>query len=234
MTSKISALLRFGSPAILVSVGNATSRSDGAMQSGYKIPNDPRRDVGASTPAAAAAPGDFSYLEKWKAWAYAEPTDPALRAAFDQFCMDQTGGGWDRVDDMAFRRAGSPGDGSAAIAASLGVKAGAIPAYRMYVRRDAGEVALVAQLASGATGHPSILHGGITALLFDEGMGWMTAAYRLKEHGVLGALNDVNFEGATDIRKKSVRTGCYIVFVYSWAVNIFSCASMMLTSDSRS
>jgi acyl-coenzyme A thioesterase PaaI-like protein len=175
----------------LATAGAAAIRCDGSSQSGYKVPNDPNDPT--------------TYLEQWQAWAYATPKDPALAAALAQFRVDQTGGGWDRVDDMAFRRSGFPGDGSAAIAASLGVKAGAIPAYRMFLRRDGGEVAVVAQLARGATGHPGILHGGVTALLFDEGMGWMTAAYRLQEQGFLRLLNDPNYVDAPDIRKKSVR-----------------------------
>ena len=84
----------------------------------------------------------------------------------------------------------------------------------MFLRRDGGEMAVVAQLASGTTGHPSILHGGITALLFDEGMGWMCAAYRLHEHGRLRLLNDPDCPDASDIRKKSVGS---VTLSRSWA-----------------
>lgn len=107
---------------------------------------------------------------------YATPTETAVQAAFDMFERpvekNRENAGktpWLRVDNVRAKRAGNA-DGlqGHAIADSLGVRAGALTAYRMYVRPDGREVAVVVRFADGVYGHKGILHGGISALLFDE------------------------------------------------------------------
>jgi hypothetical protein len=65
-----------------------------------------------------------------------------------------------------------------------------VACHSRYLRRDGSEVAVVAQCARGTDGHSGILHGGVTALLFDEATGWMNACSRLQESGKLTAFTD--------------------------------------------
>lgn len=37
-----------------------------------------------------------------------------------------------------------------------------------YLREDGEELVVLLQCADGTSGHPGILHGGITSLIFDE------------------------------------------------------------------
>ena len=40
------------------------------------------------------------------------------------------------------------------------------------MKKDGSELVVTVKLGHKLTGHPSILHGGITALLFDNALGW--------------------------------------------------------------
>ena len=51
------------------------------------------------------------------------------------------------------------------------------------MKRDGSEMKVLAHFGHGTAGHPGILHGGITALVFDEAMGYMAAAARLRQVG---------------------------------------------------
>lgn len=59
-----------------------------------------------------------------------------------------------------------------------------------FLREDGKELVVVVQFADGTSGHTNILHGGIAALLFDEAMGWMAGAARLREAGNLDIIRD--------------------------------------------
>mmetsp|Transcript_39020 Transcript_39020/g.50453 ORF Transcript_39020/g.50453 Transcript_39020/m.50453 type:complete len:253 (+) Transcript_39020:85-843(+) len=49
---------------------------------------------------------------------------------------------------------------------------GLIEDFQVYVRKDKTGLVSVLQLGHATTGHPGIVHGGITALAFDNMMGW--------------------------------------------------------------
>jgi acyl-coenzyme A thioesterase PaaI-like protein len=74
-----------------------------------------------------------------------------------------------------------------AIFDSLGAKANAVRTYRIYCTADGKETVAVATLMPGSEGHPGILHGGVTALLFDNTLGWANAVARLANAGELTA-----------------------------------------------
>ena len=77
-----------------------------------------------------------------------------------------------------------------AIFDTLGAKTNAVPMYRIYARRDGSAVAAVATAAAGCDGHKGIVHGGITALLFDNTLGWTNAVAVLADNGSLAAVLD--------------------------------------------
>ena len=122
----------------------------------YKIPNDPRRAL-------------ISYADKWEDWAYKTPDDVSeVSTIFKEF---ESNPEWTRCDDTFSKRNGNPNISSShAIVGSLGVRAGAIKSYRMYLKNDGSEIAMVVNFGHGVAGHPGILHGGVTGLLFDEAM----------------------------------------------------------------
>ena len=64
---------------------------------------------------------------------------------------------------------------------TLGARTNSIRLYQLYAKRDGTAVAGIASLGSGLDGHPGIVHGGVTALLFDNTFGWANAIGLLKE-----------------------------------------------------
>jgi len=143
---------------------------------GYKRPNDPLRNV-----------KDFN--EQWHEWAYAtsDTLDPVLASTLAKY----EGKGWMRIDDVNVKRVGNAYSlRGQAIKDTLAIRANALPAYRMYLREDGSELVLVVQCVDGTSGHKNILHGGITALLFDETMGWMAGAARMRDANLLHIMTD--------------------------------------------
>lgn len=45
--------------------------------------------------------------------------------------------------------------------------------YEIYKKNDLSEIVCVIKFGSALNGHPGIVHGGITALLFDNTFGWL-------------------------------------------------------------
>jgi len=175
----------------------ATASSD---VSGYVRPDDARRFVAPLTKATVP----LSFVDKWEAWAHGPPPPgPALAAALARF---EGNAAWARVDDVL------EGSRSSAISGSLGVRAKAIPLYRMYLKRDGSELAVVALLGDGTSGHGGILHGGITSLLFDEALGWANAAARLAEVDGLALLLDPS--SSADLMQASVATFGFTAFLH--------------------
>ena len=87
-----------------------------------------------------------------------------------------------RAEIIARRKRGT------AITDAMALTAGAMPVYRMYLKRDGSALAVLVRFAHGSSGHPGILHGGVSALVFDEAMGYMAAAARLRQAGDLHIL----------------------------------------------
>ena len=48
-----------------------------------------------------------------------------------------------------------------------------VEAFEVYVNPKTSEAHVVAHFGSGLNGHPSVVHGGILALAFDETFGWL-------------------------------------------------------------
>ena len=70
---------------------------------------------------------------------------------------------------------------------TLGARTNSIRLYQLYAKVDGTAVAGIASLGSGLDGHPGIVHGGVTALLFDNTFGWANAIGLLKERSALAA-----------------------------------------------
>ena len=94
---------------------------------GYVRPNDPRR-----LPPAAAGSNATAFDQRWSAWAYGAAGPAFARAAAPFEASNE----WARVDDVNNRRAGSAkGSQNHAIEDALGVRAGAVPHYRMFLKK---------------------------------------------------------------------------------------------------
>lgn len=118
-------------------------------------------------------------LEEWHEQA------PAAAAAEAAIAHLETDPNYVRIDKLfSAHMAGH------AIFDSLGAKTNAIHTYRIYCTRDGRETVAVATLMPGSDGHPGIVHGGVTALLFDNTLGWMNAVARLAASGDLQATLD--------------------------------------------
>jgi len=96
---------------------------------------------------------------------------------------------------------GGSGGSSHAIFETLGAKTNALRAYRIYSKRDGSEIVAIARLgACGLDGHRGIVHGGVTALLFDNTFGWANAVSKLHEEGDLASVLS-HLEGKDDENK---------------------------------
>ncbi|KAJ8614574.1 hypothetical protein CTAYLR_004940 [Chrysophaeum taylorii] len=98
-------------------------------------------------------------VEAWRE----QPLDAAAEAAVAQFKESSE---WVRIDSLAAR----------GVLVTLGAETNALKTYRIYARRDGSEVAAVTSFGGeSCTGHPGIVHGGCTALLFDTTFGFANA-----------------------------------------------------------
>jgi len=86
-----------------------------------------------------------------------------------------------RIDEVMVHRNGARAVRGNAVVDSLALEARALPLHRIYLREDAKEIAILLQFAPGSTGHPGVVHGGVTAMLFDNAMGWMAAISKLRD-----------------------------------------------------
>jgi hypothetical protein len=51
-----------------------------------------------------------------------------------------------------------------------------IEAYEIYMNQESKEIVCIIRFGSVLNGYPGIVHGGITALMFDNSFGWLLAA----------------------------------------------------------
>lgn len=168
---------------------------------GYKRPSDPARTV-----------KDFN--EQWHEWAYAKSAtlDPVLASTLAKY---EGSDRWSRIDDVSVKRKGDAyGLRGQAIRDSLAIRAGALPAYRMYLRDDGEELVLVVQCSNGTSGHTNILHGGISALLFDESMGWMAGAARMRDANLLHIMKDPTLTPNADDMKQIYQAVGFTAFLH--------------------
>lgn len=105
---------------------------------------------------------------------------PPCRKAAEVVAKYEESADWVRADLTL----ANGGDGHA-IFDTLGAKTNAIPMYRIYARRDGSAVAAIATASQGCDGHKGIVHGGVTAMLFDNTLGWTNAVSILAENGAL-------------------------------------------------
>lgn len=74
---------------------------------------------------------------------------------------------------------------------TLGAQANAVKMYRIFSRLDGSETVSVAVLGEeGCDGHKGIVHGGLTAMLLDNTLGWANAVELLANSGELEATLD--------------------------------------------
>jgi acyl-coenzyme A thioesterase PaaI-like protein len=90
---------------------------------------------------------------------------------------------WMRADKMIFSDGGWTG-----ILDTVGPQTNAVHMYRIWTSVDGQSCVALAQLCDGCDGHRGIVHGGVTALLFDNTLGWANAMSLLAERGRLAAL----------------------------------------------
>ncbi|KAL1495185.1 hypothetical protein AB1Y20_017050 [Prymnesium parvum] len=141
----------------------------------------------AAAAAASLAAGGAACLSLSE-WASQPPPHAAAAAAISRYERHEA---WARAD-LTLSPEGGEGH---AIFETLGARTNAIPAYRVYARRDGGGVAAVACLGAGCDGHRDVVHGGVTALLLDNTLGWANAVAVLAEAGRLERVLEGKGEG---------------------------------------
>jgi len=136
--------------------------------------------------AAVSAGGAAAYSMPLSDW-FAQPA-PSLEAEslVSKFERDPE---WVNCTTKLLSGAGMDVDSldGSVIFDTLGARTNSIRLYHLYAKRDGTAVAGIASLGSGLDGHPGIVHGGVTALLFDNTFGWANAIGLLKERGALAA-----------------------------------------------
>jgi len=139
--------------------------------------------------AAVSAGGAAAYSMPLSDW-FAQPA-PSLEAEslVSKFERDPE---WVNCTTKLLSGAGMDVDSldGSVIFDTLGARTNSIRLYQLYAKRDGTAVAGIASLGSGLDGHPGIVHGGVTALLFDNTFGWANAIGLLKERSALAAALD--------------------------------------------
>ena len=102
-----------------------------------------------------------------------------------------------------------------AIFDSLGARCNAIRMYRLYARLDGTSVVALATLDEGTEGHRGLVHGGVTALLFDNTLGWANAFSILAERNELAPL----LLSGDDVKPFSASSAAIFGFTASLTVN---------------
>ena len=59
-------------------------------------------------------------------------------------------------------------------------KIGHIPRYEVYEKIGSQEIAVVVHVGDRLCGHPGIVHGGITSMIFDNSFGWLFTVAKVK------------------------------------------------------
>jgi len=82
---------------------------------------------------------------------------------------------------------------------TLGARTGALGTFRTYAAPDGSAVTALASFSDGTSGHAGIVHGGLTAMIFDQTAGWANGAHVLAKmaNGPLSA--DSFVEGGGDV-----------------------------------
>lgn len=132
-------------------------------------------------------------------------------------CAKLESGAYVRADVGLMQSSGGGGGESHAIFETLGAKTNALKAYRIYSKRDGSEIVAVARLADGLDGHKGIVHGGVTALLFDNTFGWANAMSKLAEDGDLDVVLQ-QLEAGLPVQTTKTSTGRF-GFTANLAVN---------------
>lgn len=121
--------------------------------------------------SAVVGAASVTYCMSKEEW-LGQPLDASSQAAVGIFESD---GAWVRADSILAKQQRTGSSSVGGILTTLGEKTNAIKLYRIYGKPDGSEVAAVVQFGSGVNGHVGIVHGGVTALLFDNTLGWANA-----------------------------------------------------------
>jgi acyl-coenzyme A thioesterase PaaI-like protein len=97
---------------------------------------------------------------------WAARDDPGSSNAEQRFAQ------WKRVDEQLVASGAAK---SNAIYDALGAQTDALKHHRLWSKPDGSEVACVATFGTDCVGHPGVVHGGVTSLLFDNTLGWANA-----------------------------------------------------------
>lgn len=117
--------------------------------------------VTAAAAAAAISLGVASWCMSAEEW-LDQPLDEETKKAVSVYENEN----WVRLDQSLVT------SGASGVLGTLGAETNAVKMYRIYAKGDGSEVVGVAKFGGpGSTGHPGIVHGGITALLFDNTLG---------------------------------------------------------------
>ena len=117
-------------------------------------------------------------------WHVASPPTAAAVAALKRY----EGGEWVRIDRLLQGNGDESLGQGHVIFDTLGAQTNAVPVYRIFAKADGSETVGVATLAEvGCDGHKGIVHGGVTAMLLDNTIGWANAASVLASRGDLEA-----------------------------------------------
>ena len=155
-----------------------------------------------SAAATAAATATAAAAAVAVALVLAESTDAAATSCMSLAewhaapCVDETantalqkfaGREYVRIDRLLMGGDVDSGSGHV-IFDTLGARVGAVPMYRIFSKVDGSETVGVVTLgADGCDGHRGIVHGGVTAMLLDNTLGWANAVGVLASNGELEA-----------------------------------------------
>ena len=71
-------------------------------------------------------------------------------------------------------------------------KESGIEVYEIYKKSDEDELVCIIKFGSALNGYPGVVHGGITALMFDNSFGWLLLSSKSAQAAVTANLN-VNY-----------------------------------------
>ena len=117
--------------------------------------------------------------------------DPSVEARF-------AAGGWTRADAGLIKGGVAK---NSAIYDAMGARTEGLRAYKVFAKADGSQVTAVATFGDCCVGHPGVVHGGVTSLIFDNTLGFANAFAVLAEQGALDASLDPR--EASKIRAKS-------------------------------
>lgn len=149
-----------------------------------------------------------SYLD----WADQPPPTPEVERFTQQLMADDE---HVRIDDVVNKKFGVRSIRGHAITDTLANSpAGALPFYQMYMKQDGSEILLVVCCGEGTTGHPDVVHGGITSLFFDNTLGWMHAVSLLKANNTLEAFTSPVPDSTAVTTKRSTETFGFTAYLH--------------------